>query len=270
MKIYHTMLSAVCAVVAAGSASAAVSYNFNSETDFDFFTGGGVSGWSQDQANPSIGSVVRPMAFIENATFAGTASFAGHLGTEVANLSPSATTTLTGSLTGAGAVSNSRVSLNFAIADSVTSGLLTRDSFEIAILDDTSSELAALLFTADPASSTTWKISYRLAGGMLVDTASTAIAGSGYFLAFDFSDTTGKISYGTATAGVGTNLIGEGALTSADDLGAINISHIPVAAEGTSVNKIIFDNINAATTVPEPSSALLLALGGLALIRRRR
>ena len=261
-------LSTALAVITSGVGAAATVYNFESEAVDDFFSGGGVTGWTQDQPNPSIIGTQIPLAYINTATFAGTSSNAGYLGTLRGNLTPNATTTLSGAISGAGSLAGSRLSVNFAIADNAGDTFMTRDSFQISITDNSSATIAQLLFTPDAGDTAIWNLWYSLGGGALISSASTAIANSGYFLDFLFTFTAASISYGTATTGTGTSVIGTGVVPGFSDFEALNISHIPTGAPGSSANALVFDNVVA--TIPEPSSAALLALAALGLIRRRR
>ena len=90
-----------CLIPLVGIASAAtqLNYDFDSSSSGDLFSGSGVSGWSQDGANPSAFGQTFPLAYVSATNFGSVSSNSAHLGTQFANTPGNASTTLTGSLT---------------------------------------------------------------------------------------------------------------------------------------------------------------------------
>lgn len=262
--IITAILSAI-----AGQALAATSYNFDSTAIGSLFTDS-VLGWSQPTPNPpSVGGFDHPMAYI----VAGDTGNAGLIGTLLGNTPANTTTTLIGSIADAGAISGKTVSLTVAILDDATDAYTTRDSFSISIMSSPTLEIASLLFTPNAGNPALWDISYDTGTGTDTLTASTVEANSNYAFFLAFTDTGIRFTYGTAADGVGTNLIGDVITDSAEgeDFSSINIEHNPLGVAGSSADALAFDNINVGgVSVPEPTSALLLGVASLGLLRRRR
>lgn len=268
----QSLLTAGISSLILGSAFAASSYNFESEASNDFFTGG-VTGWTQSTTNPEISGVVVPLAYISSldlGTGSGS-SLVGFVGTRRTNLASAATTTLIGDLSGSGSMSGGTLSLNFGIIDTVATTV--KDDFGFNIVDSSSATVASVFLIASPGNPTIWNIGYSVDGGALVTTASTVASNSGYALFVSFLDGNIRITYGTAADGIGTNLIADVSTSAAAGAlyGSLEIFHDPssTGAPDESRNALVFDNI-VATTIPEPTSALLLGVASLGLLRRRR
>jgi len=253
------------ALLPLGSLSAASIYDFQSETDADFFTSE-VSGWTQSSANPSIDGVEFPLAFIANTTYFGGSNLAGHLGTQYGNNPLSATTSVTGSLAGAGKLVNSQVSVDFAIAASSNPSFAVRDAFAISVTAAGIGTAASFTLTPNDVDTTLWSISYTI-NGVSGSTGFALTENSDYTFYFNFLEGTTELSYGsTSLASVATSFDVDA------DLADIVISHTQTdfaTNAGHSLNSAVFDNISV-TPIPEPSASLLAGVAALGLLRRRR
>ena len=238
----------------AGAAQAATSYNFQAELTNDYFTSE-VTDWTQSNLNPIGGGGERPLAYI--ASNAGN-NF-GVLGTAIGNHPTQATTTVTGALTPTNSLTNAIVSVDLSLF--ANTGYSVYDSFAVSI-GGTSDSAATIAFT--PGAAGIWTLSYDF-GGVTGTSASTVTAGFLYNFQFIFADGSTQVFYdGALVASASTSY------NAAELIDSIAISHTQTGASntwGASSNGITFDNISV---VPEPSVALLGAIGSLALLRRRR
>jgi len=237
----------------ASAAHAATSYNFQDESTNDYFTTE-VVGWTQSNLNP-VGTSEKPLSYIS--TNAGN-NF-GVLGTAVGNHPTQATTTVTGALTPTNSLTNAIVSVDLSLF--ANPGFSVYDSFAVSI-GGTSDSAATIVFT--PGAAGVWALSYDF-GGVTGSSTSTATAGFLYNFQFIFGNGTTQVFYdGALVASAATSY------SAAELIDSIAISHTQTGASntwGASSNGITFDNI---AVVPEPSVALLGAIGSLALLRRRR
>jgi hypothetical protein len=247
---------------ALGVAHASVVYDFSSlATGQDV---NGYSGWSASQSNPSF-----PFGFgFDNsgnhALALGGAYVTANIPTETVSVAGPSYKLLS---TTAGQTGAS-VTMNLFLVDS-TNAYSDRDTFSVSVSDSLGNTLASLFFIprdqdSTPESSTgLWDLSYDFYDGTGVHTTAYSSAelelytltfsfgasasidfGSGHFTGtpslYNDANTLGDLTYGwTATNGVGA--------------GGDNI--------------LVVDNV---TFVPEPSAALLGAVGALGLLRRRR
>jgi hypothetical protein len=99
-------------------------------------------------------------------------------------------------------------------------------------------------------------------------TGAKVTASAGYIFKIDFSEGATKFSFGGSAGGVPNVQFATRGGVGLSDLGEIAMTHDPLAAEGTSANSLLFDNI--VVSIPEPSSAALLILGSAFLFGRRR
>ncbi|MBK1883047.1 hypothetical protein JIN85_11515 [Luteolibacter pohnpeiensis] len=254
------------ALLPASTLSAAVVYDFQSESDYDYFDGE-VSGWTQSESNPVLVDGTAPLGEVETLDYFGTANKVGVFGTAYNNSPFNATTSVSGALPASTSLVNSQVSLDFAIANDAA----VRDSFSIAITDLSSTTVASIIFTPDSGDSTLWTISYTI-GGSSGSTTFSLTANAEYSFYFNFNDSTTSLFYGGY--GESSSLIATSTTSfdSSAELGDIVISNTQTDFEtdaGNSTNVAIFDNI-ATAVIPEPSVALLGGIAGLGLLRRRR
>jgi len=253
--IMKSFFYSLIALSVAGAAHAATSYNFQDQSANDYFTNE-VTGWTQSNLNPVGGdSTPRPLAYI--ASNAGN-NF-GVLGTAVGNHPTQATTTVTGALTPTNSLTNAIVSVDLSLFSNPSYSVY--DSFAVSI-GGTSDSAATITFT--PGAAGVWALSYDF-GGVTGSSSSTVTAGFLYNFQFIFGNGTTQVFYdGALVATAATSY------SSAELVDSIAISHTQTGASSTwghSSNGITFDNISV---VPEPSVALLGAIGSLALLRRRR
>ncbi|MGY8648667.1 MAG: PEP-CTERM sorting domain-containing protein [Verrucomicrobiales bacterium] len=246
------------------------SYDFESEIDGDLFTGD-VTGWTQDNANPSAFGSTSPLAYIGIKDFGAGASNAGFLGTQFGNTSPNISTTVSGALNVSGAPLPLRgvgVSFNLGIEDNSADAFLGRDGFSVALRDSANANIAQIVLTPTVGDNEVWDVAVGIGNAVPSATSATVNASSGYIFKVDFSAGATDFSYG-ASGGALPNVpfatLGGVGLS---DLGTIAMTHNPLGAEGTSAHSLIFDNI--AVSIPEPSSAALLILGSAFLFGRRR
>jgi hypothetical protein len=259
----------------AGSAFAAnsLTYDFNSSVANDKFEGGGVAGWSQDTPNPSAFGNPFPLAYVAATNFQNGEglSNSAHLGTQRANTSNNADTTLTGDLSSLDPIYNMmNVSFNMAILDDNTDSYEGRDNFNVALTDASGAQAATIGLSPNAGSNEKWDVSVGV-NGSTSTTGYTISAQSSYNFYIESRDNLTSFSYG---AGDGSGLrIGLGSfnekVTSLNSITGIAFEHDPLSPVGTSAHTLAFDNISV--QIPEPSSSLLMVLSaGLIAIRRRR
>ena len=256
-----------------GSAFAAnsVTYDFQSSTAGDLFTGGGVAGWSQDTTNPQAFGQTFPLAYVAATNFGGGSSVSAHLGTQQSNTPDNADTTLTGSLSSLDPIYNMvNVSFNLAVLDDSADSYEGRDAFNVALTDASGAQAATIGFTPSAGNNEVWDIQVGV-NGSTSTTPQTISANSGYSFYIASRDNLTTFSYG---AGDGSGLIiGLGSfnekVTSLNSITGIAFEHDPLSPVGTSAHTLAFDNVSV--QIPEPSSSLLMVLSaGLIAIRRRR
>ena len=256
----------VCPAFAATS----VTYDFEVESNGvpqgDFFSDS-VTGWSQDTTNPSAFGDSFPLAYIFSTAFAGGASTnTGHLGTQFANLPDNSSTTVSG-VVDLPVTNALEVTLNLAIIDNTADAFAQRDAFSVALTNSASATIAQIDLTPTSGDDTSWDVSVGT-GGAASATGSTITALNGYEFKIVFGATT-NFYFGGAVQGA---VIGLGpalpAVPGISDLDAIAMTHNPLGLAGSSANTLAFDNI--VVIIPEPSSAILAALGFSFLGRRRR
>lgn len=251
-----------------------VAYDFESESNGDYFSNGGVSevtGWSQDTANPVAFGDEFPLAYITPTQFTSTATNSGHLGTQLANTPDNASTSVSASLGLSGAVPIGTITLNLAIVDNAADSFTGRDQFSVGVTNAGSTSIAQIDFIPNSGDDTLWDISLGVNGAAVATTGATMTAGAGYVFSIVFADSGTSFSYGASTGGVAGSLIADLGIVASGDFGGIEMTHTPLAAAGTSANELVFDNITISDAVPEPSSSLLIlsAVSGLFLRRRR-
>ena len=262
-------------------ASASVVFNFETQSEGDFFAGGGVTGWTQDSPNPPgfLGAPDSPLAYIqESSDFSGTINLTGHLGTQRANTPDGSPTTLTGDLTASGLFSNpGLVSLNIGIEDDPNDSFTTRDSFQVGVTNTLGTSLGVIGISPNAGDNTLWDIAVGATASSLNPTSFTMTRGLGYYFEIDFSSTSTEFFYGGSVSFDGSVLpgllltsLGSIAPASPGVFGEIAMTHIPNSSEpiGSSASTLVFDNI---TVIPEPSLSLLLfSLVPGFLLRRKR
>jgi hypothetical protein len=242
-----------------------VSYDFDGQQSGDLFSGG-VSGWSQDSANPSAFGTTFPLGYIGSVNFTGATSNGGYLGTYQANTADNSSTTLSGSLAGAGQIPGRSVGFNVAILDNANDSFTTRDAFGVDVTNSSGASVARIDFSPNASNESAWDVAIGVNGGSTVTTAYSLTQGSGYELAIQFAAEETRFLHRASSGG---NLIGLGTLDRVlGDFGDFQVSHSPQGFAGTSANALAFDNI--ATVVPEPSSSLLAVLGLSSLMLRRK
>ena len=247
------------------------SYDFQSETDGDFFAGGGVDGWTQSNANPSAFGSTSPLAYIGVKDFGGGVSNAGFLGTKYGNTSPNTSTTVSGALNVAGAPLPLRgvgVSFNLGIEDSSADPFTGRDGFSVALRDSASVNIAQIVLTPTVGDNEAWDVAVGIGNAVPSATSATVNANAGYVFKVDFSAGATDFSYAASGGGLPNVPFATLGGVGLSDLGTIAMTHNPLSAEGTSAHSLIFDDI--AVSIPEPSSAALLILGSAFLFGRRR
>lgn len=268
----------IAAVVSAlgGSAFAAssVTYDFQSSAAGDLFTGGGVSGWSQDTTNPQAFGQTFPLAYVAATNFGGGSSTSAHLGTQQSNTPDNADTTLTGDLSSLDPIYNMvNVSFNLAVLDDSADSYEGRDAFNVALTTASGAQAATIGFTPSAGNNEVWDIAVGI-NGSTSTTPYTISANAGYTFFIESRDNETLFLYGPdgATFGNG-NKIGiatlNGKVTSLNSITGIAFEHDPLSPVGTSAHTLAFDNVSV--QIPEPSSSLLMFLSaGLIVIRRRR
>ena len=269
LKSFTIHLAGLSALLSSSSFSAVTaSFDFESETLNDFFSDS-VTGWSQDQSNPSAFGSEIPLAYIATTDFGFGSSNTGHLGTQFGNLSPNAPTTVTGAFNfvGVGTAPNPQVALNLAIIDPGSASFPGRDAFSVALTDGVSASIAQIDFTPDALDDTSWDVALGVNGDPVSSSSASVTVGSAYEFVIEFGATSTNFLYGSAVGGatVGIDTLGP---ASGSQMAEIEMTHNPLAAEGTSANTFVFDNIFA--SVPEPSSCALLLLCLPLFAARRR
>jgi hypothetical protein len=274
-----------CLMPLVGIASAAnsVTYDFNSSSTGDLFTESGVTGWSQNNTNPSAFNQTFALGYI-SATDFGVSSNAAQLGTFRGNTTDNSDTILTGSLTSltAGGQQNAphiynmvSVSFDLAVLDSSADSFAGRDGFSAGLTTDAGAQAATVGFTPTAGNNDTWDISVGV-NGNTATTAYTINANSGYKFYIDSRDGTTDFRFGASDGSGAIILIDtivspfyDGFRTSLNSVTGIAFTHDPLADVGSSANAVAIDNISV--QIPEPSSSLLMVLSaGLIAIRRRR
>ncbi|MDB4666574.1 hypothetical protein OAK94_01545 [bacterium] len=257
-----TLLSSSC------FSAVTASLDFESETLNDFFSDS-VTDWSQDQTNPSAFGSEIPLAYIATTDFGFGSSNTGHLGTQFGNLSPNASTTVTGAFNfvGVGTAPNPQVTLNLAIIDPGSASFPGRDAFSVAVTDGVSATIAQIDFTPDALDDTSWDVALGVNGAPVSSSSASVTVGSAYEFVIEFGATSTNFLYGSAVGGA-TVGIGARGPALGSQMAEIEMTHNPLAAEGTSANTFVFDNIFA--SVPEPSSCALLLLCLPLFAARRR
>jgi hypothetical protein len=263
MKILTASVSSL--LFSSLSNAAMVSYDFDGQQSGDLFSGG-VSGWSQDSANPSAFGTTFPLGYIGSVNFTGATSNGGYLGTYQANTADNSSTTLSGSLAGAGQIPGRSVGFNVAILDNANDSFTTRDAFGVDVTNSSGASVARIDFSPNASNESAWDVAIGVNGGSTVTTAYSLTQGSGYELAIQFAAEETRFLHRASSGG---NLIGLGTLDRVlGDFGDFQVSHSPQGFAGTSANALAFDNI--ATVVPEPSSSLLAVLGVSSFMLRRK
>jgi hypothetical protein len=274
-----------CLMPLVGIASAAtqLNYDFDSSSSGDLFSGNGVSGWSQDSANPAISGQTFPLAYVSATNFGSGSSNSAHLGTQFANTPGNADTTLTGDLTSltaggqpnAGHIYNMvNASFNLAVLDDSSDSFLGRDGFSVALTTDSGAEAATIGLSPTSGNNDSWDVSVGV-NGSTSTTGATITANSAYRFYIESLDgsTTFKFEAADGTGNAWINTIDSGVVSpftnTLNQVTGIAFSHDPLASAGTSANTLAFDEISV--QIPEPSSSLLMVLSaGLIAIRRRR
>ena len=253
-----------------GSAMAAssVTYDFNSSSSGDLFEGAGVSGWFQNNSNPSAFGQTFPLAYVSATDFGSGSSNSAHLGTQFANTPDNSDTTLTGSLSSVNPSNTMVASFSMAILDNAADSFEGRDGFSVALKTTAGQEAATIGFSPTAGDNESWDVSVGVNGS----TSTTPLqisASTGYSFYINSSHTGTTFSYGNG-AGTATNVLSSvGAINDLDTVGFIAFTHDPLADVGTSANTLAIDNVNV--QIPEPSPSLLMVLSaGLLAIRRRR
>ena len=252
-----------------GSAMGAnsVTYDFESSSTGDLFAGGGVSGWSQDVANPSAFGQTFPLAYISATDFGGGSSNSAHLGTQSANTPDNADTTLTGNLSSLPIYNMLNTSFNMAVLDDSADSFEGRDVFNVGLVASDGSQVATIGFTPTAGDNEVWDIAVGV-NGSTTTTPYQISANSGYSFYINSRDNVTNFLAGPA--GGSPVLIGSfAAQTSLNSVTGITFEHDPLSPAGTSAHTLAFDNVVA--QIPEPSSSLLMIFSaGLLAVRRRR
>lgn len=286
MNIKFSLSLILAPLVGSAIAANSLTYDFDTSSSDDLFTGGGVSGWSQDIANPSaFGGVTFPLAYIAATNFGGGSTSSAHLGTQRSNTAGNESTTLTGSLASLTAAGDQQggphiynmVSFSFdmAVLDNTADSFAGRDGFSVALTTDVGDEAATIGFSPTSGDSGSWDVSVGV-NGSTSTTGQTIAANSAY--KFYINSKNGLTDFKFSAADGSGSTIGldsivspfsSGFTTTLNSVTGIAFSHDPLAAAGTSANTLAFDNISV--QIPEPSSSLLMVLSaGLIAIRRRR
>ncbi|MFT6861624.1 MAG: hypothetical protein ACJAVK_000176 [Akkermansiaceae bacterium] len=269
-KLSLSQLLSGTAVVLISSAGAAttVTYDFSSQASGDLFESD-VVGWSQDTPNPSAFGTTLPFAYIASTNFGGGATNTGHLGTQFANTDDNSTTTVTGNLDFTGVdEALPQVSLNLAILDNDLDQFTGRDGFRVAINSTTGSTLAELGFTPTAGDVSSWDVSVGVNGAPTSTTAITVTSSAGYIFKVNFGSAVTTFLYGDSQGGLADVQFASQAPIGTSNMGAIAMTHLPLAPVGESATTLVFDNIVA--SIPEPSGPALLLLGSAFLFGRRR
>jgi hypothetical protein len=182
------------------------------------------------------------------------------------------------------AISGTSISFDMAIQDStngnVDDGYYTnRDVFGFSVSTSTGDVLASLTFTPTAQTTTpeggtaaSWLVSYTVAGGTTQMTSIPMYEDVQYLVELSFSGSEVTIGFG---AGEATNVF-TATMTGVDssaEIGSVSfdweksVDDLGVALDFGD-NFVRFDNL--AVTIPEPSSALLMGVASLGLLRRRR
>jgi hypothetical protein len=269
-RLFIASLSISAATMSACFGASSLVYDFESEGSGDLFKGG-VAGWSQDSNNLSAFGQTFPLGYISSTNFGSGVSNTGHLGTQFANTADNSSTTLTGALdvSGLDPVAPS-VTLNLAILDNSADNFPGRDAFSVALTGGSGQELAVIEFSPTVGDDLVWDIAVGVNGAAATPTLAQVDVLAGYVFIMNFDTSGTSFLYGPSQGTTSPVLISdEGAvLNFGSSLSAIEMTHDPLAAVGTSANTLAFDNI--VVTVPEPTSALFLLLGGVSLFSRRR
>ncbi|MDC0282997.1 PEP-CTERM sorting domain-containing protein [bacterium] len=276
LRLSSVIAPLVGSAIAATPAVTSLSYDFESSTSGDLFTGGGVAGWSQDTTNPQAFGQTFPLAYVASTNFGGGSSVSAHLGTQQSNTPGNADTTLTGDLSSLDPIYNMlNVSFNMAVLDDSADSYEGRDAFNVALTTASGSQAATIGLTPSASNNEVWDISVGV-NGSTSTTPQSIVANAGYNFFISSRDNTTFFSYG---AGDGSGLIiglgtivspmSSGFNTTLNSVTGITFEHDPLSPVGTSAHTLAFDNISV--QIPEPSSSLLMVLSaGLIAIRRRR
>jgi hypothetical protein len=272
-------------LVGIASAATSLNYGFDSPGSSlgDLFSGNGVSGWSQDSANPAISGQTFPLAYVSATNFGSGSSNSAHLGTQFANTPGNADTTLTGDLTSltaggqpnAGHIYNMvNASFNLAVLDDSSDSFAGRDGFSVALTTASGAEAATIGLSPTSGNNDSWDVSVGV-NGSTSTTGATITANSAYRFYIESLDgsTTFKYQAADGTGNAWINTIDSGVATpftnTLNQVTGIAFSHDPLGTAGSSANTLAFDEISV--QIPEPSSSLLMVLSaGLIAIRRRR
>ena len=268
-KSFSLHLVGLSVLLSSSSFSAvSASFDFESETLNDLFSDS-VTDWSQDQSNPSAFGAIQPLGYIASTDFGFGASNAGHLGTRRGNLAPNSPTTVTGvfDFVGAGTVFNPQLTLNVAITDPGSVSFPGRDAFSVAVTDGSSATVAQIDFTPNALDNTLWDLGVGVNGAPVSSSSASVSVGFAYEFKIDFGAASTSFLYGSALGGATVNIATLDP-ASGSQMAEIEITHNPLATEGTSANTIVFDNIVA--SVPEPSACALLLLSLPLFAARRR
>jgi hypothetical protein len=161
--------------------------------------------------------------------------------------------------------------LDFAL---LNPGGANRDAFSFALSSATGT-LAEVFFTPDTGDVNLWDIGYATNGGTPVTSLSSVTAGSAYELSIIFGSSETSFSYGATSTGANVQFGTGPVISEIGRLSKVSATHTPVAAAGSSINALVFDNITVtmpeSSVIPEPSSALLLGMMlSLSVTVRRR
>lgn len=261
------------------AAATSVSFGAIYSTDFevplypapDFANGAtlhGVDGWTV--TNGGVGVLDDPLAFVEEVEIAdGVFSSFGAIGGAY-DIPTGANATVSRAFSSSLGVTS--FTMDMGIADS-TDDYPNRDAFGIT-LSNGSGNVFSINFTPVVALRQTgdvdaeWEISYTVGAGATVPTGLAVLADGLYNLALSFTP-----------SGTGTNfslgVTGKNVFDWSDDIAVSSGTAITdfgfswdlVDSGAPGDNIFLFDNISA---VPEPTSALLLCLGGILGVARRK
>jgi len=285
MKNKFCLSFCLAPLVGIGSAATQLNYDFDSSSSGDLFSGSGVSGWSQDTANPSAFGQTFPLAYVSATNFGSGSSNSAHLGTQFGNTPGNVDTTLTGSLTSltAGGQQNAphiynmvNASFNLAVLDDSSDSFAGRDGFSVALTTASGAEAATIGLSPTSGNNDSWDVSVGV-NGSTSTTGATITANSAYRFYIESLDGSTTFKFGAAD-GTGNliqigNTIDSGVVSpftnTLNQVTGIEFSHDPLGTAGTSANTLAFDEISV--QIPEPSSSLLVVLSaGLIAFRRRR
>ena len=251
-------------------ASTSVTYDFDSSSVGDYFTNGGVPGWTQSNSNPTAFDKTFPLAYIASSNFGGGGSKAAHLGTQFANTPDNSDTIITGDLSSLAVYNMMSVSLDMAVIDDSADAFLGRDAFSVALTTAAGAEAATIGFNPTTGNNEQWDVSVGVNGNTST-TGQVISAGSGYTFYIDSRDNTTSFSFSAAdgsglTIGLGTI---NGIVTDLNSVTGISFEHDTLSGPGTSAHTMVIEDVSV--QIPEPSSTLLMVLSaGLIAIRRRR